>query len=61
MENASSEEICPGKLLRGFCLGSIFDFFNRIGQLQTSNRFAPPLKRLLSALLFLGVRSSMQA
>jgi len=28
----SSEEICPGKLLRGFCFGSTFDFFNRIGQ-----------------------------
>jgi hypothetical protein len=22
----------PGKLLRGFCFGSTFDFFNRIGQ-----------------------------
>jgi hypothetical protein len=30
----------PGKLLRGFCFGSTFDFFNRIGQRPKNSRRA---------------------
>jgi hypothetical protein len=35
MKNSVQKKSAAGKLLREFCLGSIFDFFNGIGHLQT--------------------------
>ena len=39
-DDASSEEVSRRQLLREFCLGSIFDFFNTIGHEKSHAREA---------------------